>query len=58
MYYDYDDFKEMIKWCYGNNIGTFILGERYDDEIYDEDNDKFIPLWKFVKICRQNGYEG
>jgi len=50
MYYDYDDFKEMIKWCYGNNIGTFILGERYDDEIYDEDNDKFIPLWKFVKI--------
>jgi hypothetical protein len=58
MYYDYDDLKELVKWCYGNNIGTFILGERYDDEIYDEDNDKFIPIWRFVKICRQNGYEG
>jgi len=58
MYYDYEDLKEMVVWAYNNEVGTYIVGDRYDEDIYDEENDKYIPIWKFVKICKENGYEG
>ena len=58
MYYDYEDLQVMVKWAYNNDIGTYILGDRYDDDIFDEINDKFIPIWRFIRICQENGYEG